>query len=422
MTPALGTFSCHSWVQNNPRSYPYISWASISCTATPRGHLVFSASPSTHVELLVLLEKFVTLRLCDDMDSDLTLPRSAPSRKTVDAFFFLLLKGCTTGIQRRSLRAAEYFGRAASDARALWGDKGALCVVHVLIMQSKLLAAHALSTTAAEDALPVWLEAQRLLAECRCVLTARLSADTCLVGRCFAVEEDFYARYCVLIVQSAGATPNKVVSETFKGEVGLVACMMAATDGLKRVFSTNSRGKQSSVTDEERKDAQSFTLRCLGILASASRVVRRTTQERKFSKLVCELLASNDLEEPFKAELTRAWDIPALRARGAFDEEDAAARAEILETLDKKAAADKAKHGLRWCALPSCAKQETNVFDFKACSACKAVVYCCAEHGALHWTQGHRKECAALKAAGAKPRSTADAGEGGARGGAIDVD
>ena len=56
------------------------------------------------------------------------------------------------------------------------------------------------------------------------------------------------------------------------------------------------------------------------------------------------------------------------------------------------------------------------MFVFKQCSACEAVVYCSAEHAALHWTQAHKKECAALKAAGAKPRSTADGGEGGADG------
>ena len=139
-----------------------------------------------------------------------------------------------------------------------------------------------------------------------------------------------------------------------------------------------------------------------------------------FAKLLRDLMASNLLEQPFKAELARAWNRPALqnamRARGVFDEREgriAAVSRGMMETSAKKTAADKAKHGLRWCALPSCAMQEANVFDFKACSACKAVVYCSAEHGALHWTRGHKKECASLKAAGAKPRSTVDEGEGG---------
>ena len=92
------------------------------------------------------------------------------------------------------------------------------------------------------------------------------------------------------------------------------------------------------------------------------------------------------------------------------DAEDADINQELDETLSKKAAADLKKHGLRWCALPSCAKQELHVFDFKQCSACNAVVYCSAKHAALHWTTTHSKECSSLKAAGANPRSTADAG------------
>ena len=178
------------------------------------------------------------------------------------------------------------------------------------------------------------------------------------------------------------------------------------------------------LTGNERNETQAFALRCVGIMATATPVLG--TSERPFANLVRDLLASDDLEQPFKAELTREWDRPviqnALQARGVLKDLGGAIGARTSEKIMKNFAADLAKHGFRWCALPSCAKQEIYVFDFKACSACKAVVYCSSEHGALHWTRGHRKECAALKAAGAKPRSTADGGEGGARGGAIDVD
>ena len=62
------------------------------------------------------------------------------------------------------------------------------------------------------------------------------------------------------------------------------------------------------------------------------------------------------------------------------------------------------------------------MFDFKQCSACKAVVYCSAEHAALHWRATHGKECASLKTAGVKPRSTADEGEGAAGGPGNDLE
>ena len=65
--------------------------------------------------------------------------------------------------------------------------------------------------------------------------------------------------------------------------------------------------------------------------------------------------------------------------------------------------ADVAEHGLLVCAFPGCDKQEATVREFKVCSACRAVAYCSAEHGGLHWAGGHKHVCMDLKAAGAKP-------------------
>ena len=210
-------------------------------------------------------------------------------------------------------------------------------------------------------------------------------------------------------------------------EVGYVACMDAAYQAFRfaffaATFPGDPIGPVQTpmlLTGEERKETLAFALRCVGIMANGPRI--SGPRERFFAKLIRDTLARNILEQPFKVELTRLWDRPALqnalRARNVFEEHSAGVAAglkKVDKLVDKKTAADRAKHGLRWCALPCCAKQEACVFDFKECSACKAVVYCSAEHGALHWTATHKKECAALKAAGAKPRSTADMGEGGA--------
>ena len=323
----------------------------------------------------------------------------------------------SAAVQRRCLRAVEYYGRAASAARVLWGDKGALCVVHANLQQSNALSEHTQTNTAADEATPLWLEAQRLLVECRRILNARLSAETCLVGRCFAVEEDFFARFLMITVEACfGALPpeKRAACWGVKRNVGYKACIDAAYQGLLFAYpaARHSLAELPPLMGEERSEAHAFALRCVSIMATTRQI--DGSSERPFARLLRDLLASNLLEEPFKVELARAWDSPALqralRARGALAEVDAAIDTRVDETLNKKLADDLAKHGLRWCALSSCAKQEMGVFDFKACSACKAVVYCSAEHGALHWTQGHRKECAALKAAGAKPRSTADEG------------
>ena len=343
-----------------------------------------------------------------------SLRPAAPSYLAVENFFELLGKACSAAPQRCYLRAAEYYGRAASSARALWGEKGALCVAHLLLQQSYQLAFHSQTSDAA-----TWLEAQRMLAECFPIVNARLSANTCLVGRCFAVEEDFFARYGAIMLDGAALDAKvKARLQRKKLEVGYDTCIQVAMQGLEFAYPGLSFGPAFiPLTGEVRKEAQAFVLRCVGIMATATPSDSQPSEHELARTIRC-LLTSDHLELPFKAKLARVWDRPAvqnaLRARGVFQIEELHANLDktLHETMEKKAAADRAKHGLRWCALPSCAKQETHVFDFKACSACKAVVYCSAEHGALHWTRGHRKECAALKAIGAKPRSTAD--EGGA--------
>ena len=72
--------------------------------------------------------------------------------------------------------------------------------------------------------------------------------------------------------------------------------------------------------------------------------------------------------------------------------------------------ADIAKHGLRDCALSSCAKTELTVKEFAGCSGCRSVVYCC-----LDWRK-HKKACREAKAERLAAEVVADdeAGEGAA--------
>ena len=175
-----------------------------------------------------------------DTSATLQRPEAAPSPEAVEATFDLLRRGVITKTQGRCLRAAEYFERVAADARALWGGKGELCFVLAKLQESDRLIAHACTTTAAEDAAPTWLEAQGLVAECRRILNARLDANTCLVGRCFAVEEDFYARYTVIMLEAgrgaALSSDGIALCRSFKREVGYETCMNAAFQGLRCAY------------------------------------------------------------------------------------------------------------------------------------------------------------------------------------------
>ena len=119
-------------------------------------------------------------------------------------------------------------------------------------------------------------------------------------------------------------------------------------------------------------------------------------------------MSPQNYEPAFCAAVLRKWRSDAvssvLRAHGVL-QTGLAVHEQTNATFDARQRDDIAKHGLRDCALPSCAKTEQTVKEFAHCSGCRSVVYCCQEHQALDWTM-HRKACRAKQAA----RLTAEEG------------
>ena len=60
------------------------------------------------------------------------------------------------------------------------------------------------------------------------------------------------------------------------------------------------------------------------------------------------------------------------------------------------AAAAAAAPGLRSCALAGCGARERHPSHFKACAACRAVVYCSKEHQVQDWS-AHKAACKAAR-------------------------
>jgi hypothetical protein len=48
--------------------------------------------------------------------------------------------------------------------------------------------------------------------------------------------------------------------------------------------------------------------------------------------------------------------------------------------------------GLRECAMATCGKREVSRMEFKVCSRCRGVTYCCAEHQREDWRR-HKRSC-----------------------------
>jgi hypothetical protein len=70
------------------------------------------------------------------------------------------------------------------------------------------------------------------------------------------------------------------------------------------------------------------------------------------------------------------------------------------------AAATAAARGLHFCALRSCGAQEVHASQFKRCSACLSVVYCCKEHQVQDWP-AHKAACRAARKAAEQPADEA---------------
>jgi hypothetical protein len=103
-------------------------------------------------------------------------------------------------------------------------------------------------------------------------------------------------------------------------------------------------------------------------------------------------------EPGFEHDLRTLWtrmDVQAaLRAHGSLDDElRGISNARTIELAEIAARDAVAGSGLRACALgAACGKRETARQQFKICSACRAVAYCCREHQAAHWRK-HKADC-----------------------------
>ena len=145
--------------------------------------------------------------------ADTTATPQRSHAEAVHSFFQLFEKGRGVAAQASEHQSKNAVCAPQSTSRSLWGDNGLLCVVHIHLLRSGMLMNYA-QATAADDAAPARLEAQRLVAECRHILKSRLSANTCLIGRCFAVEEDFFVRFNTLMVENGHGCLTALTSIT----------------------------------------------------------------------------------------------------------------------------------------------------------------------------------------------------------------
>ena len=243
------------------------------------------------------------------------------------------------------------------------------------------------------------------------VLQRRLDAATLLPGS-VREEERAFDTYMQAAGERARAVPQAQLTDAATRHRRSVAVGCATLNpsfvGLNLLFTRPWPPWPAA----ERGALQPFVLAALDTVPATADVGFRRGNELQLVSFFEQDLGERLCVDPaFHAAVMAKWTKPAvadvLRGRGSlqrgvsFIQEDD----NVIEALKR---ADVAARGYRACGLPSCGKREVTVRHFKLCGGCDAVAYCCDEHHDAHWTEGHRRECRHLRAAGARPPSTAD--------------
>ena len=177
---------------------------------------------------------------------------------------------------------------------------------------------------------------------------------------------------------------------------------------------------------EQRRTVESFVLHGLDVIPRTAGVLAHMIIHEDDLMARVEKMHTQIYGRIFCAAARRKWRSNAvrsvLRARGVLQTGVAKAEQSVAE-FNARQRADNATHGLRDCALPSCAKTEKTVKEFSLCAGCRAQVYCCLEHQALDW-KAHKKACKEEQAArlaeeAAEEEAEAGAGAAGACGGVL---
>jgi hypothetical protein len=110
----------------------------------------------------------------------------------------------------------------------------------------------------------------------------------------------------------------------------------------------------------------------------------------------------------WQARILDAWrrlqSSGALQRRGILRHMSGVVACQAHQTAT--AAATAAARGLHFCALRACGAQEVHASQFKRCSACSGVVYCCKEHQVQDWP-AHKAACRAARKEAEQPADEA---------------
>ena len=297
------------------------------------------------------------------------------------------------GVLCREARNVELSAQVAVQAEALFGDDS-LIVADLRCNESDALTGLSLAASGAEKEALLrrsWAALVSLIT----LLLRRVEAETLLPGTLREEELDYDAH--------PHAAGKKAMNEQVPPSAVLraFASMMGYTTLLKAVFrSLNLVAFPWPAV--QKTIVESFVLQGLDVIPRTAGIpANLIAGEDRVVMMIEKYMSPLDYDPAFCAAVLRKWRSEAvssaLRARGVL-QTGIAKYEQVKAEFEALKRADIAKHGLRDCALPSCAKTEKTNKEFAGCSGCRSVVYCCLEHQALDW-RAHKKACREKEAA-----------------------
>ena len=316
----------------------------------------------------------------------------------------------------RHARAGELFGRAVAAAQAL-RQPDCLLVALLQCWQGKaLLTTAALLETTDEEMAVIWQTVFfSLLPAVRTVVKRRAAARTLEPSACRPYEADFLSWHILRRFLREGR-PNSRENRLFAAEearlVGHRVMLMAGFISIEcmKVSCAAVEPARQHFGGATLHEHCAFVVRALKLALHDSMSCR---WDPLHTSLLCrakQLLTYDAETFPEIFEGLPAPDLHELRdavrrlndhAGHAYSQRLSNDMSSGRHALDKADAASLSA-ARRCCALASCGARELHVAHFKACAACKTVVYCCKEHQVADWSN-HKAACKAAR----KPQAQA---------------